>query len=154
MLSVQLAPNAGATPMGSYYTAVYHLDDGSVSREYWVVPPSAGAVNVSAIEEHGAAYFGRDADREQKLCGHGDCSGGDGHPLDSSTPYVLKAGDTMTGPLVLPGDPTSPTQAADKHYVDTNVTALASGLAQKVATLPAATQTVAQPAGTHLRRTI
>ena len=28
-LSVQLAPNAGATPMGSYYTAVYHLDDGS-----------------------------------------------------------------------------------------------------------------------------
>jgi hypothetical protein len=32
VLNLALAPNAGATPMGSYYTAVYHLDDGSVSR--------------------------------------------------------------------------------------------------------------------------
>jgi trimeric autotransporter adhesin len=48
-LSVRLAPNAGATPMGSYYTAVYHLDDGSVSREYWVVPVSSGTVTLSAI---------------------------------------------------------------------------------------------------------
>ena len=26
-LSVQLVPNAGSTPMGSYYTVVYHLRD-------------------------------------------------------------------------------------------------------------------------------
>jgi hypothetical protein len=39
---------------------------------------------------------------------------------------VNKAGDTMTGALVLPGDPTLPTQAADKHYVDTAI-ATASG---------------------------
>jgi hypothetical protein len=32
--------------------------------------------------------------------------------------YVQKTGDTMTGPLTLPGDPTSPTQAATRHYVD------------------------------------
>jgi hypothetical protein len=32
--------------------------------------------------------------------------------------YVSKAGDTMTGPLTLPGDPVAPQQAADKHYVD------------------------------------
>ncbi len=31
---------------------------------------------------------------------------------------VLKAGDTMTGPLVLPGDPSAPLQAATKAYVD------------------------------------
>jgi lysophospholipase L1-like esterase len=74
-----------------------------------------------------------------------------GHPLDSSTPYVLKAGDTMTGPLVLSGNPTASTQAADKHYVDTSVTALTSGLAQKVSTVPTGTQTVAQPAGTQLQ---
>src|SRR5258708_2434507 len=74
-----------------------------------------------------------------------------GHPLDSSTPYVLKTGDTMTGPLVLPGDPTAATQAADKNYVDVNVTSVESGLAQKVSLLPAATQTVAQPAGTQLQ---
>jgi hypothetical protein len=33
-LSVNLTPNAGALPGGSYYTAVYHLSDGTVSQEY------------------------------------------------------------------------------------------------------------------------
>lgn len=32
--------------------------------------------------------------------------------------YVSKSGDTMTGALTLPADPTAPQQAADKHYVD------------------------------------
>jgi hypothetical protein len=32
---------------------------------------------------------------------------------------VQKAGDTMTGPLVLSGQPTAPAQAASKSYVDT-----------------------------------
>jgi lysophospholipase L1-like esterase len=48
-LSVSLVANAGSTPMGSYYTAVYHLGDGTVTREYWVVPVSSAAVAVSAI---------------------------------------------------------------------------------------------------------
>jgi hypothetical protein len=39
--------------------------------------------------------------------------------------YVMKAGDTMTGPLTLPGDPTAPQQAADRHYVDTGLLAKA-----------------------------
>lgn len=42
--------------------------------------------------------------------------------------YVLKAGDTMTGPLVLPGNPTENMQAATKQYVD-----------GKLGTLPIAT---------------
>jgi hypothetical protein len=49
-LSVALAPNSGANPVGTYYTVTYHLDDGSVSRQYWVVPASASAVRISAIE--------------------------------------------------------------------------------------------------------
>jgi hypothetical protein len=32
--------------------------------------------------------------------------------------FVAKGGDTMTGPLILPADPTAPQQAADKHYID------------------------------------
>ena len=42
-LSVNLAPNQGATPAGVYYTAVYDLSDGSTSTEYWVVPAAAQA---------------------------------------------------------------------------------------------------------------
>lgn len=39
--------------------------------------------------------------------------------------FVSKAGDTMTGPLLLPADPASANQAADKHYVDTGLAAKA-----------------------------
>ena len=41
LLTLALAPNLGATPAGTFYTAVYHLDDGTVSREFWVMPVSA-----------------------------------------------------------------------------------------------------------------
>ncbi len=42
--------------------------------------------------------------------------------LDTSTPdsrYILRAGDTMTGPLTLSGNPTQNLDAATKQYVDT-----------------------------------
>ena len=48
-LSVSLAPNSGSIPIGSYYTAIYHLDDGSVTRQYWVVPQSATAVTIASF---------------------------------------------------------------------------------------------------------
>lgn len=32
---------------------------------------------------------------------------------------IMKSGDTMTGPLILNGDPTTANEAATKHYVDT-----------------------------------
>ena len=34
-------------------------------------------------------------------------------------PFVSKAGDTMSGPLTLPGDPVTANQASTRHYVDT-----------------------------------
>jgi hypothetical protein len=48
-LSVSLAANAGGTPMGTYYTVVYHLDDGTVSREYWTIPVSTLPVKLTAV---------------------------------------------------------------------------------------------------------
>lgn len=39
-------------------------------------------------------------------------------PIPSTTNYVLKSGDTMTGALTLPSDPTQNLQAAPKQYVD------------------------------------
>ncbi len=50
--------------MGTYYTAIYHLNDGSVSREFWVIPASQFPVQVSAIKSYGSAYFRCDADGE------------------------------------------------------------------------------------------
>jgi hypothetical protein len=148
-LSVQLIPNAGSTPIGSYYTAVFHLDDSSVSREYWVVPVSLAAVKISAIESTVLPTTVAMQTVSKSYVDTAIAAAVTGHPLDS-TPYVLKAGDTMTGPLELPADPVSATQAADKNYVDESVAATTSGSGQKVSTLPSTTQVVVQPAGTQL----
>lgn len=42
-VSVNLAPNLGSSPAGLYYTAVYHMSDGTTSTEYWVIPATAQA---------------------------------------------------------------------------------------------------------------
>ena len=102
-LSLQLVPNAGSTPMGSYYTAVYHLDDGRVSREYWVVPVSAVPVRVSAIESTVLPTSVAMQTVSKAYVDTAIAAAVTGHPLDELEPYVLKAGDTMTGPLVLAG---------------------------------------------------
>ncbi len=151
-LLLTLTPNAGATPTGSYYTAVLHLDDGTTSQQYWVVPVSSTPVTLATIENQvlpasvamqtaSRAYV--DAKIAQVSTGATGTTG--------TTSYVPTTGGTMTGPLILPGDPVTPTQAADKHYVDTNITQVTGGLGQKVSLLPTSTQTVAQPAGTQLQ---
>jgi hypothetical protein len=151
-LSVALAPNAGATPMGSYYTAVFHLNDGTTSKEYWVVPvavPGGGPAKLAAIENKVLPTSVAMQTVSKQYVDGAIAQAITGYPLDSS-PYVMKAGDTMTGPLILPADPVSPEQAADKNYVDENIAAAASGLGQKVSLFPSATQTVVQPSGTAL----
>lgn len=136
-LSIALAPNAGATPMGSYYTAVFHLSDGTVSREFWVVPvtvPGGGTAKLAGIRNQvlptsvamqtvSKAYV--DASVAKAMAG----------VPPSSSPFVLKAGDTLTGPLVLTADPASAYQAADKHYVDASI-ATAESAAVAVSRLP------------------
>src|ERR1035437_3669999 len=135
-LSVQLAPNAGATPVGGYYTVVYHLDDGTVSRQYWVVPASTAAVKVSSVESTVLPISVAMQTVSKSYVDTAIAAAVTGHSL-GSTPYVLKAGDTMAGPLLLPADPVSAAQAADKHYVDASVAALSGGLGQGAAPISA-----------------
>lgn len=148
-LTLALTANVGATPDGSYYTAVLHLDDGTTSQQYWVVPVSGTPVTLSTIESEvlptsvamqtASRAFVQSAIAQAQLGG------------TTGTTFVPTTGGTMTGPLVLPGDPVTPTQAADKHYVDTNITQVLAGVGQKVSMVPVVTQTVSQPAGTQLQ---
>ena len=148
-LSLNLAPNAGASPIGSYYTAVYHLDDGTISREYWVLPVSSFPVHVSAVRSTVLPTSVAMQTVSKSYVDTAIASAMSGHPLDA-TGYVRTIGDTMTGPLVLPGDPAAATQAADKHYVDVGVASVQAGLGQKISLVPATTQVVVQPVGTDL----
>lgn len=130
LLSIALAPNAGATPIGSYYTATFHLSDGSTSRQYWVVPVTTtggSTVRLAAIQSDVLPTSVAMQTASKAYVDMSIAAAMAGHPADSSTPYLLKAGDTMVGPLVLPADPVSANQAADKNYVDESVAALASG---------------------------
>ena len=148
-LSVHLVANAGSTPMGSYYTVIYHLDDGSETREYWVVPVSSYSVAVNTIRSTVLPASVAMQTVSKAYVDTAIAAAVAGTPLDSS-PYVLKAGDTMTGPLNLPGDPTAPLQASNKNYVDEQVAGLTSGLGQKVSLMPSGAQTITQPGGTEL----
>ena len=152
-LSLALAPNAGATPMGSYYTAVYHLNDGTVSKEFWVIPPTVaggGAVKLAGIRNQVLPTSVAMQTVSKQYVDNAIAQAQIGPiPMDQS-PYVLKAGDTMTGPLALPGDPATANQAADKHYVDANISAVTTGLGGKVSLLPSTSQQVQQPPNTEL----
>ena len=65
VLSAQLVPNVGASPAGTYYVAVFQLDDGTVRTEYWSVPtnspvtlaqvrttPGTGLANTVATQQY------------------------------------------------------------------------------------------------------
>ena len=152
VLTVSLAPNVSATPAGTYYTVVYHLNDGSTSREYWVVPVNNLPVKLTAVRNTVLpASVAMQTVSKQYVDQAIARAALTGVVPEDSSPYVQKSGDTMTGALVLPGDPTSGLQAATKGYVDATTAGMQAGLAQKVSTIPQATQTVTQPAGTQLR---
>ncbi len=108
-VSVNLTPNAAALPAGSYYTAVYHLSDGTVNKEYWVVPAS-GTASIASVR----AQLEPSAVAVQSVTPEYVNSA-----VESiSSSYLPLAGGSLTGPLTLSADPTSGAEAATKHYAD------------------------------------
>ena len=108
-VSVNLAPNLGATPAGLYYTAIYHMSDGATSTEYWVVPAAAraslGQVRAQLMPAAQAVQAVSKAYVDQSIA-------------ELAQSLLTASGGTLSGPLYLNGDPTQSLQAADKHYVD------------------------------------
>jgi hypothetical protein len=111
-LSIALAPNEGATPAGQYYTAIFYLSDGTTSTEYWVVPSAAqatlGAVQAKLMPAAQAVQAASKAYVDKAIA-------------SVSESGLTTSGGTLTGPLTLCCDPTTPMEAADKHYVDEQV---------------------------------
>ena len=105
-LSIALVPNVGATPIGSYYTVVYHLDDGERAAGVLGDPGERRSpVTLAAVKNTVLPTSVAMQDGEQELCGYGDCGGGGGWASAGwiNAGYVLKTGDTMTGPLGVAG---------------------------------------------------
>lgn len=110
-LSVNLAPNLGATPAGLYYTVIYQMSDGSTSTEYWVVPAAAqasiGQVRAQVMPAAQAVQAVSKAYVDQAIA-------------EQLSSELTSSGGTLTGPLYLCCNPTSPMEAADKSYVDSS----------------------------------
>jgi hypothetical protein len=107
-VSVNLAPNLGSSPAGLYYTAVYHMSDGTTSTEYWVVPAAAQATIASVRSQVMPAAQAVQAVSKAYV----------DQAIESLAGSLSPVGGTLTSPLYLSGDPSQPLQAADKHYVD------------------------------------
>ena len=134
---LNLAPNLGATPAGSYYTAVYHLNDGTVSKEYWSIPnvPSTSIAAIrSLVMPASVAAQTITATEVNTLLGN----------------YLPLNGGTLKGSLQLQGDPQTALQAATKNYVDTAIAPLNTAVAQAISAVPISSQAIRQPAGTGL----
>jgi hypothetical protein len=134
---LNLAPNIGATPSGSYYTAVYHLADGTVSKEYWSIP-SVPTTSIAAIRSQimptSVAVQTITATQVNGMLAK----------------YLPLTGGTLNGPLQLPGNPQVPLQAATKGYVDAAVAPLSAAIANAVSAAPVSSQVISQPSGTNL----
>src|SRR5208283_5399041 len=108
--NASLAPNTGASPAGSYYRALFKLNDGTTETELWVVPntqtTTIGAIRSKLVPANQAAQF---LTRDY-----------------ADSYYVgLASTQTITGVKtfgVSPAVPTpqNPTDAANKAYVDAN----------------------------------
>jgi len=108
-LSINLAPNQGASPAGLFYNAIYHMSDGTTSTQYWLVPATAQATIASVQSQVMPAAQAVHAVSQAYV---------DQAIQELSGSLLGATGGQMTGPLYLIGDPTLPIQAADKHYVD------------------------------------
>ncbi len=108
-VTVNLAPNQGASPAGLYYTAVYNLSDGTTSTEYWVVPAAAQAglaqVRAQVMPAAQAVQTVSKSYVDQSV-------------QELTQSLLTASGGSLSGPLYLNGDPALPSQAATKHYVD------------------------------------
>ncbi len=115
-VSMNLAPNVGATPAGLFYTAIFYMSDGTTNTQYWVVPAAAQAslaqVQSKVMPAAQAVQAVSKAYVDQTIS-------------TLSQSMVTASGGSLSGPLYLNSDPTQPLQAADKHYVDTAVSQVA-----------------------------
>lgn len=101
LISTAVGDNPPGLPMGHYDIGDWLLSDGTT----WNLLNFGGTILTTANQIGVAPAVAGGSNVQDSLAG-------------LQAQKVAKAGDTMTGPLVLPGAPTADLQAATKKYVD------------------------------------
>jgi hypothetical protein len=150
VLDAALVPNIGSLPASTFYTVVFHLDDGKSSTEYWSVP-SGTTVRIADIRSKivpqsvAVQTVSRDYVTQSLK------------PLAQDTAVLHRTGDEdvagaknfNSSPIV--PTPQSDTQAANKRYVDDAIHNLNPSSLGMISAVPSSDQSIAQPAGTALK---
>jgi len=125
--SIQLAPNAGANPDGTFYKVVLKLDDGTSETETWVIPSSTTAVTIARVR---ATVVPASVALQVASRQYVD-SAVAGKAADSGVVHIAGQ-ETISGVkqfATAPGVPTpqQATDAANKAYVDQSVATVGAG---------------------------
>ncbi len=124
-LSVGLAPNAGATPAGVYYTAVFQLGPGEVRTEYWLVPTTSPA-NLATVRTTPGGGVAAQPVSVQYVNSALATKANDNAVVHLSGAETISGAKVFsTAPSVPP--PVNSGDVATKGYVDTSVQNFGSG---------------------------
>ena len=124
-LSVALVPNAGATPIGVYYTVVYQLGPGQVRTETWVVPTTSPANLATVRVSPGSGLAGQPVSMQY-------VNSALAAKADDSSVVHLNGQEIIGGIKTFASAPNVPTptgdgQVANKSYVDSSVANVGAG---------------------------
>lgn len=124
-LNVQLAPNAGATPAGVYYSVVYQLQPSEVRTEYWVVPTTSPVTLAQVRTTPGSGTAGQPVSMQYVNAQLATKAN------DNAVVHLANA-ETITGIKSFTVPPNVPTpvntnDVANKSYVDNSVAAVGAG---------------------------
>jgi hypothetical protein len=124
-LNVALAPNAGATPPGVYYTVVYQLGPGEVKTEYWVVPTSSPATlaQVRTTPGSGTAAPGASVQYVNTALA---AKANDNAVVHLAGAETISGTKSFASPPSVPA-PVSTGDVANKTYVDTAIAGVGAG---------------------------
>jgi hypothetical protein len=147
-VQIELAPNAGANPAGTYYKVVLKLEDGTTNTEYWVVPAtspaSVAAVRSRLVPSSMAVQMVTREYVDSAVAGKAN----DGAVVHREGAEVINGSKQFTAAPSVPA-PTGSAEAANKAYVDGAVVAVgeASFLRKSGDTMMGPLTLAADPAG-------
>jgi hypothetical protein len=123
--TAQLVANVGASPAGTYYVAVFQLDDGTVRREYWSVPTTSPTTIAAVLATPGTGLANQAVTQQ-----YVDAAVA-GLAVDATVVH-LAGTETITGSKQFTVPPALPTpvgsnDGANKGYVDAAVSTVGSG---------------------------
>jgi len=123
--SVDLVPNAGATPAGVYYTVVYQLGPGTAKTEYWIVPSMSPADLAQVRTTPGSGVAGQPVSMQYMNAELAT-------KANDSAVVHLSGAETISGAKIFANAPSVPAptstgEIANKGYVDSAVSNVGAG---------------------------